>query len=202
VLEPSWVRQSSTSPSVLNLMKPDGSVDETRLSGLMVVASWPQLLSWFLPSPLGPYPALLPPPLDPSPHRASLGHWPKTRSSVLSSLDCSLVDQQRIRRLALLTSADQELLLPSGKPDDPVWHSRLSDFFTLRPSCPIGGRHIRNGRLLRSSLRGQNPQQVLTIPGGSASVVASMVCTTPPKEDKVHTSSLETPTTHAMVARP
>jgi hypothetical protein len=40
---------------------------------------------------------------------------------------------------------------------------------------------------------------VLTIPGGSASMVESMVCTTPPKVD---TSSMEVSTAWALVARP
>jgi hypothetical protein len=44
-----------------------------------------------------------------------------------------------------------------------------------------------------SILHGQNPEQVLTISGGSASVVAPMDRTTPPKEDKVGTSSVEAP---------
>jgi hypothetical protein len=52
-----------------------------------------------------------------------------------------------------------------------------------------------------SSLHGQNPQQVLTIPGGSASATEPMVPTTPPKEDKVDTSSVEVPTAQALVAR-
>jgi hypothetical protein len=43
---------------------------------------------------------------------------------------------------------------------------------------------------------------VLTIPGGSASMVESMVCTTPPKVDKVDTSSMEVSTAWALVARP
>jgi hypothetical protein len=38
------------------------------------------------------------------------------------------------------------------------------------------------------------------IPGGSASVVASMDRTTPPKEDKVGTSSVEAPIAQALVA--
>jgi hypothetical protein len=39
-----------------------------------------------------------------------------------------------------------------------------------------------------------------TTPGGSASVVAPMDRTTPPKEDKVGTSSAEAPTAQALVA--
>jgi hypothetical protein len=81
-----------------------------------------------------------------------------------------------------------------------VWHFRLSGFPILRSSCPTGGRHIRNGHLLRSSLYGQNPQQVLTIPSGSASAVTPMVCTTLPKEDKVDTSSAKAPMAQALVA--
>jgi hypothetical protein len=42
----------------------------------------------------------------------------------------------------------------------------------------------------------------MTIPGGSASAAESLVRTTPPKEDKVDTSSVEVPTAHALVARP
>jgi hypothetical protein len=81
-----------------------------------------------------------------------------------------------------------------------VWHFRLSGFPILRSSCPTGGRHIRNGHLLCSSLYGQNPQQVLTIPSGSASAVTPMVCTTLPKEDKVDTSSAKAPMAQALVA--
>jgi hypothetical protein len=165
--------------------------------------NWSQLLSWSLPLPLGPYPTSLPLPLDSSPHRASLCHWPKFHSSALSSLDCFLVGQQRIYSSTLLAHVgDQELLLFLGKPDDPIWHSRLSSFPVLRLSCPAAGRCIRNIRLLRSSLRGQNPQQVLTILGGSALVAAPMVCTTPPKEDKVDTKSVEAPMAQALVAQP
>jgi hypothetical protein len=43
---------------------------------------------------------------------------------------------------------------------------------------------------------------VLTISGGSASVVVPMVRTTPPKEDKAGTSSVEAPTAQPMVAQP
>jgi hypothetical protein len=48
----------------------------------------------------------------------------------------------------------------------------------------------------------KNPEQVLTIPGGSASVVVPMDRTTPSMEDKVGTSSAEAPMTQALVARP
>jgi hypothetical protein len=101
----------------------------------------------------------------------------------------------------LACAGDQELRLSSGKLDGLVWHSRLSDFSALRPSYPTGSRHICNGCLLRSSLRGQNPQQVQTIPSGNASAVAPMVSTTPPKEDNVDTSSAEAPAAQALVAR-
>jgi hypothetical protein len=60
----------------------------------------------------------------------------------------------------------------------------------------------RNGCLLHSSLHGHNPQQVLTISDGGASVVVPMVCTTQPKEDKVDTSMVEAPTAQTLVARP
>jgi hypothetical protein len=110
-----------------------------------------------LPSSLGPYPTLLPSPLDSSPHRASLRHWPKTYSSPLSSPGCSLVDQQRIHPSVLLARAsDQELLLSFRKLHVLVWYSKLSDFPILRPSCIASGRRICNGRLLHSSLHGQN----------------------------------------------
>jgi hypothetical protein len=156
--------------------------------------SWLQLLSRSLSSPPGPCSTLLSPPLDSSPHRASLHHWLKTCSSALCSPDCFLVDQQRIHPLMLITRADdQELLLSLGKLDDPVWHFGLSSFPALRPSYPIGGRRICNNHLLSSSPRAQNPQQVLTIPGGSESVVVPMVRTTPPKEDNVDTSSVKVP---------
>jgi hypothetical protein len=91
--------------------------------------------------------------------------------------------------------------MSSWKPDDPVYHFRLSSFPTLRSSSPGSGRCIRNGRPLRSNPYSQNPQQVLTIPGGSASVVVPMVRTTPPKEDKADTSSVEVPTAQSLVAQ-
>jgi hypothetical protein len=97
---------------------------------------------------------------------------------------------------------DQVLLLLPGKLNGRVWHSGLTGFPVSRLFCPAGGQRVRNGCLLRSSLRGQNPQYVLTILGGSASVVVSMARTTPSKEDKAGTSSVEAPTTHALVARP
>jgi hypothetical protein len=143
----------------------------------------------------------VPPPLDSSPRHALLHHWPKTHSSALSSPDCSLVDQQRICPSALLACAgNQELLLSLGKPDGLVWHFNLSSFPALRPSCPASGRRIRNGRLQHSSLRCQNPQQVQTIPGGSALAVAPMFRTTSPMEDKLDTSSVEVPMTQALAA--
>jgi hypothetical protein len=118
-----------------------------------------RLLSWSLPSPMGPYPALLPIPLDPSLRRASLCKWPKSRSSALSSPDCSLVHQQGIHpSVPLVHVSDEELLLSSGKLDGPVMHLRLSGFPVLRPSCLASGRCIHDGCLLRNSLRGQNPQ--------------------------------------------
>jgi hypothetical protein len=163
--------------------------------------SWSQLLPWPSSSLLGSCPTLLPPPLDPSSHQASLHFWPKSRSSSLSSPSCSLFDQQKIHPSVLLTHAsDQELLLSSWKLDGPVCHCGLSNFPILRPSCPTGGRRVCNGRLLHSSLCGQNPQQVLAIPGGSASAVVPMVRTTPPKEDKVDTSLAEAQTAQTLVA--
>jgi hypothetical protein len=59
----------------------------------------------------------------------------------------------------LARAGDQELLLSFGKSDVLVWNSELSDFPILRPSCPASGRRIRNGRLLHSGLRGQNPNR-------------------------------------------
>jgi hypothetical protein len=53
-----------------------------------------------------------------------------------------------------------------------------------------------------SILHGQNLPLVLTIPGESASVVEPMVCTIPPKVDKVGTSSMEAPMVQALVAQP
>jgi hypothetical protein len=97
-------------------------------------------------------------------------------------------------------AGDQELLLPLGKLDGLVWHSGLSDFPALKLLCPTDGRRIRSGHLLRSSLQGQNLEQVLTIPGESAPVVAPMDRTTPAKEDKVDTSSTEVPMAQALVA--
>jgi hypothetical protein len=86
------------------------------------------------------------------------------------------------------------------KSDGPVWETRLSGFPTLKLLCPTDGQCVHRSHLLRSSLHGQNPEQVLTIPGGSASVVAPIDCTTPPKEDKVGTSSTEAPMAKTLVA--
>jgi hypothetical protein len=146
-------------PSVLVLTKPDGSVWETGLPNLEVVTSWSQLLFWSLPSPSEPYFALLPPPLDFSLCRASPRHCPKTCSSALSSLDCPLVDRQRVPPSVLLARAGyQEPLLLPRKSDHPIWGSGPSDFLVLESCCLAGGRRVHNGRLLRSSLRSQNPQ--------------------------------------------
>jgi hypothetical protein len=145
---------------------------------------------------------VLPPPLISSPHQAPLCHWPKTRSSTLSSPDYSLVDHQRTRPLALLTPADdQELLLSLGKSDHPIWDFGPSDFSGSESYCHVGGRRIRNDRFPSSSLYGQNPQHVLTIPSGSISGVVPMACTTPPTKDKVDTSLMEAPTAQALVTR-
>jgi hypothetical protein len=92
--------------------------------------------------------------------------------------------------------------LLSGKLNHPVWGSGPSNFPVLESCCLAGGRHICNGYLLRSSLHGQNPQQTLTILGGSASEAEPKVRTTPPKEDKVDTSSVEVPIIQALVAQP
>jgi hypothetical protein len=140
-------------------------------------------------------------PLNLSPCYALFRHRLKSHSSALFDLDCPLIHQQKIRlRAPTICDVDQWLSLPSRKPDSPVWHSGLSSFPVLEPSCPVGDRHSRNICLLCSSLRGQNPKQVLTIPSGSALTVESMDRTTPPKVDKVDTSSAEGPTTQALVA--
>jgi hypothetical protein len=91
-------------------------------------------------------------------------------------------------------AGDQVLSLPPGKLDGPVWHFGLSGFPAPKLLCPVDGRCVRSSHLLHSSINGQNPEQVLTIPGGSASVVAPMDRTTPHKEDKVGISSIEAPT--------
>jgi hypothetical protein len=83
-----------------------------------------------------------------------------------------------------------ELLLSSGKPDDPVWYSGLSDF----PAWSAVGQHLRNNRLLCGNLHGQNLKLVLTILGETTSAAEPMVCSTPPMVDKVDTSSTEAPT--------
>jgi hypothetical protein len=95
--------------------------------------------------------------------------------------------------MLLACAGDHELQRLPGQPDGPVWHSRLSGFPVPRPFYPADSRHVCNSRLLFSSLHGQNPEYVLTILGGSASVVVSMTRTTPPKEEKVGTSSEEAP---------
>jgi hypothetical protein len=99
-------------------------------------------------------------------------------------------------------TGDQVLSLPPEKPDGPVWYSRLSDFLALKLLCPADCQRVCSIYLLRSSLHGLNPEQVLTTPGGSASVVAPMDHTTPSKEDKVETSSAEAPMAQALVVRP
>jgi hypothetical protein len=71
----------------------------------------------------------------------------------------------------------------------------------LEPSYLVGGQHSRNGHLLCSSLHGQNPQQVLTIPGVSALVAEFMDRTTPPMVDMADTSLAEAPMAHALVAQ-
>jgi hypothetical protein len=125
---------------------------------LATIVSCSQLLSFFLPLPLEPYPALFPPLLDLSPPRALLHHWPKSCSSAMSAHGCFLVDQQRIHPSAFLAhGGDPELLLSLGKMDGLVWHSGLFGFPVLKSSCPASGRCICNGCLMRSSLHGQNP---------------------------------------------
>jgi hypothetical protein len=99
-------------------------------------------------------------------------------------------------------AGDQVLLLPLGKLDGPVLHSRLSGFPVLRLLFPSIGRHVCSGHLFHSSLHGLNPEQVLTILTGSALAVAPMDHTTPPKEDKVDTLSAEVPMAQALVAQP
>jgi hypothetical protein len=98
-------------------------------------------------------------------------------------------------------AGDQAVLLPPRTSDGPVWHFGLSGFPALKLLCPTDGRRIHSSHLLRSSLHGQNPKQVLTISDGSAPVVAPMDRTTLPKEDKVDTSSAEVPTAQALVAQ-
>jgi hypothetical protein len=99
-----------------------------------------------------------------------------------------------VHPLVLLTRVgDQELLLLLGKPDGPVWHSGLSNFSVLWLPCPANDRRVRNDHLLCKSLRSQNLQQVLTIPGGRAPVAEPIVHTTMPKVDKAGTSSMEVP---------
>jgi hypothetical protein len=150
----------------------------------------------------GPYPALLQPPLDVSPYLASLHHQPKIHASTLSGLDCPLIRQQKPLTYESTTcAAALELLLSSGKPDHPVWGSRLSSFPVLGPSCPVAGRHPRNGHLRCISLCGQNLQLVLTISDGSALAMEPRVRTTLPKVDKEDTSSTEAPRVPTLVAR-
>jgi hypothetical protein len=148
---------------------------------------------------LGPCSSYLQSPLDLSPCYASLHHRRKSRSLALSDLDCPLIHQQKIwLRAPTACATDQRLLLPLGKLNCPVWHFGLSGFPNLEPSCPVGGRHFRNSCLLCNRLRGQNPQQVLTIPGGSTLMVESMDRTTLPKVD---TSSTEASMAQALVAQ-
>jgi hypothetical protein len=100
------------------------------------------------------------------------------------------------------SAGNQMLSLPPRKLDGPVWHAGLSGFPTPKLLCPTDGRCVCSSHLLHSSLHGQNPEQVLTIPGGSASVVAPMDRSIPSKEEEVGTSSMEAPTALTLVARP
>jgi hypothetical protein len=120
----------------------------------------------------------------------------------LSSLDCPPTNQQEAHWVPSAPTNDQVFSLPPGKSDGPVWNSGLSDFPTLKLLCPTDGRRVCSSHLLRSNLHGQNPEQVLTTPGGSASVVAPIDRTTLPKEDKVDTSSVAVPTAQVLVAQP
>jgi hypothetical protein len=79
--------------------------------------------------------------------------------------------------VSLTLAGDQVLLLLSGKPDGPVWHSGLSGFPALRLFYPVRGRRVHNGCFLCES----------------ASMVVSMARTTLPKEDKAGTSLAEAP---------
>jgi hypothetical protein len=146
---------------------------------------------------------LLPPPPDPFPHQASLCHrWPKLCSSAFPKPSCPLIHQWKTHPWASTTCiTDLGLLLSLGKPDGPVSHSRLFDFPTLEPYCPAGGRHSHNGRLLCNSLHSQNPPRVLTISGGSASAMEPTIRTSPPKMDKVGTSSMKIPMVWALVTQ-
>jgi hypothetical protein len=147
--------------------------------------SWSLPPSWSLSLLLEPCSTLLQPPLDFSPHRASLHHQPNSRSSTLFAPGCPLTDQQRTHYSTLLACAsDQELQLLPGKSDGPVWHSGLFDFPGPRLFCPAGGQRVRNGRFLRSGVRDQNSEYVLTILGGSASVVVSIIRTTCPRRTR------------------
>jgi hypothetical protein len=85
---------SSDSPCILinNISGKWNITDEPSTpSGLAADANWFQLLSWSLPSPLKPYPALMPPPLDPSLCWALLRYSPKSCSSAMFVPDCPLI---------------------------------------------------------------------------------------------------------------
>jgi hypothetical protein len=110
-----------------------------------------------------------------------------------SPLDCLPTDQQEAHWVPSAPGGDQVLSLPPGKTNGLIWHFRLFGFPAPKLLCPADGQCVRSSHLLHSSLHGQSSEQVLTIPGGSASVVTPMDCTTPPKEDKVGTSSVEAP---------
>jgi hypothetical protein len=144
--------------SVLRLPKPYGLVLETGLSGLVAVVSWSRLLSWPLSSLPELYPALLSPPLDLSPRRASLHHWPKPCSSALSSPECFPVDQQKTHWVSPALAGDQVLLLLPEKLDGPIWYSDCPIFLPWGFFCPAGGRRVCKDCLMCSSLHGQNPE--------------------------------------------
>jgi hypothetical protein len=70
------------------------------------------------------------------------------------------------------------------------------------PLYLVGGRHSRTDHLLCSTLHGQNIHLVLTILGGSTSVVEPTVCTTLPEVDKADTSLVEAPMAQTLMASP
>jgi hypothetical protein len=150
VLELSWAWWSLRSSSGLRLPKPDGSVwclsrdGPGFCPGLYLHSQNLVLLCCHLHWT--------------SPHRASLRCWPKIRSPALPSSECLPADQQKTHWVPPALVGDQVLLFLPRKSDAPVWHSGRSCFPALRPFCPAGGRRVRNGRLLHSSLRGQNPE--------------------------------------------
>jgi hypothetical protein len=120
---------------------------ESRCSGLpnrivrfATSRNWTQPQFWSLPPCLWSCPSPLLHPLDLSPCFILFHHWPKFHPSTLSVPHCPLNHQQKpLTCEPTVCTAIPELLLSLGKPNGPVWYSRLSDFPVWGPCCSAIG---------------------------------------------------------------